>query len=193
MWAFRQSRLSAYGRTNHANSQVGCGPFFVHSQWPVTDAIDDLAAHHQLSPEWMANAGANSRSVIGAFSCIGRHMVEITAWGITLLWMSVRQSNRCFIYRRLDRGRATSAFGLVFISVQLLYCGDDSDDYCRCHSERDNRPPIRDKVEPEVSNIAIRRIVCFEELGWVKETFFGTSRRLWGTSRWTRAWPRFPA
>ena len=35
----------------------------------------------------------------------------------------------------------------------------------RCHSERDNRPPVRDKAEPEVIDLATRRIECFEELG----------------------------
>lgn len=35
----------------------------------------------------------------------------------------------------------------------------------RCHLERDNRPPIRDEAEPEVIDLATRRIECVEELG----------------------------
>ena len=41
----------------------------------------------------------------------------------------------------------------------------DSYNNRRCHSERDNRPPIRGEAEPEVINLATRRIECVEELG----------------------------
>lgn len=35
----------------------------------------------------------------------------------------------------------------------------------RCHSERDNRPPVRDETEPKVIDLATRKLKCVEELG----------------------------
>lgn len=47
----------------------------------------------------------------------------------------------------------------------ILSRGMDWYNHRRCYSERDNRPPIRDEAEPEVIDLATRRIECFEELG----------------------------
>lgn len=46
----------------------------------------------------------------------------------------------------------------------------------RCHSERDNRPPVRDDVEPEVIDLATRRIECFEELGGQLKSYRASSK-----------------
>jgi|SRR6056297_1685136 len=47
----------------------------------------------------------------------------------------------------------------------ILARGTDWYNNRRCHSERDNRPPVRDEAEPEVIDLATRKIECFEELG----------------------------
>jgi putative transposase len=50
-------------------------------------------------------------------------------------------------------------------SDHILTRGADWYNNRRCHSERDNRPPIRDEAEPKVIDLATRRIECVGELG----------------------------
>lgn len=53
----------------------------------------------------------------------------------------------------------------------ILAKGADWYNNRRCHSERDNRPPIRDEAEPDVIDLATRRIECLEELGGQLKSF----------------------